>query len=69
MSKDIKITYQPLFNILEERGLNMERVIENTGLSYRTTAKLRKNQNVEVSTLLKIADYLDVDISDLIKRL
>ena len=54
-----------MFKLLVDRQVTVADLRKETGLSSSTFTKLRRDEAVTVSVLLKIADYLDCDIEDL----
>lgn len=61
------ISYEPLWNILQERGLPkcwLCKTNKPHHITTRTLAKLSKNQSVTTDTLIKVCSALDVNIAD-----
>jgi len=58
-----------LSSILGERLLKVSNISDGTGISRTTLTELyyRKNKDIKLSTLLRICDYLDVPLSELIE--
>ena len=54
-----------MFKLLVDRQVTVADLRKETGLSSSTFTKLRRDETVTASVLLKIADYLDCDIEDL----
>ncbi len=61
------ISYEKLWKLLLERGLNKTDLISLGGISSRTLSKLSKNQNVNTDTLLAICEALDCGIGDIME--
>lgn len=60
-----KISYKRLWVQLIERDLSKAEMKKSLGLSSGTMSKLSKGEDVSLSILLRICDYLDCDISDI----
>ncbi|MGI6014504.1 MAG: helix-turn-helix domain-containing protein [Oscillospiraceae bacterium] len=60
-----KISYKRLWVQLIERDLSKVEMKKSLGLSSGTMSKLSKGEDVSLSILLRICDYLDCDISDI----
>ena len=53
----------------KQRGLSHERLAEKAGLTRQAVSHLEgPDSNPTVTSLLKLADALEMDLSDLIKR-
>lgn len=59
------IRYTKLWKQLIDRGMQKTDLIEATGISSRTLAKLSKNESVTTDTLLQICSVLHCDIGDI----
>ena len=55
----MKVTYKKLWVLCAEREMSKAELRKRAGLSSATFTKLRKNQEVNLSVLLKIADVMD----------
>lgn len=60
------ISYQPLWNILKERGMRKEDLRLAAGLTTNMIANMGKGKHISMETLLRICKALDCDISDVI---
>ena len=60
-------SYKPLENKLKAKGLNKTDLTNILGISSRTIAKISKGEKVSNHVLLKIANYLNCEITDLCK--
>ena len=58
------VTYNKLFKLLVDKNISVAQLRKNTGLSSCTFTKLRRNEAVTITVLLKICEYLDCDIKD-----
>lgn len=65
-NKSKKLSYNKLWKLLIDKELNKQDLIKLTGLSSSSIAKLSKGENVNTSTLLKICETLDCDLSDIV---
>ena len=62
----MKVSYKKLWVMLAEREISKAELRKQAGLSSATFTKLRKNQEVTLSVVLKIADVLDCNAGDMI---
>ena len=58
------ISYNKLWKLMIDRGMNKSELRELTGIGTNTLAKLSKNQAVSMEVLMKICNNLNCDISD-----
>ena len=61
----MKVSYKKLWVMLAEREISKAALRKQAGLSSATFTKLRKNQEVTLSVMLKIADVLDCNAGDM----
>lgn len=61
----MRISYKKLWVMLAEREMSKVELRKRAGISPATFTKLRRNQEVALSVLLKIADVLDCDAGDM----
>ncbi len=61
----MRISYKKLWVMLAEREMSKVELRKHAGISPATFTKLRRNQEVALSVLLKIADVLDCDAGDM----
>ena len=59
-----KINYKRLWVRLIEKDLGKAEMKKSLGLSSGTMSKLSKGEEVSLSVLLRICDYLNCDIGD-----
>ena len=65
----MKVTYKKLWILCAEQEISKAELRKRAGLSSATFTKLRKNQEVNLSVLLKIADVMDCNAGeDVYKR-
>lgn len=61
----MKISYKKLWVLLIQRDITKVTLRREVGLSPGTMSKLNKGEDVALSILLRICDYLDCDIGDI----
>ncbi len=61
----MRISYRKLWILLAERELSPATIRKELSIAPGTMTKLRKNEEVAISELLLILEYLDCDISDI----
>ena len=61
----MRISYKKLWIMLIEREISKSELRMATQLSSGTMSKLNKGEDVALSVLLRICDYLNCDISDI----
>lgn len=59
------VSYNKLWKLLIDKGLNKTDLRELTGIGSNTMAKLGKNQQVSMDVLMKVCEKLDCDIADI----
>lgn len=60
-----KVTYKKLWKLLVDREMSKADLRKAIEMAPNTLTKMRKNEEVSLAMLLKIANYLDCDISDI----
>lgn len=63
----MKISYDKLFNILEQRSISKTRLRENIKISTATLAKLSKNEPVAMKVIEDICNFLDCQPGDIME--
>lgn len=63
----MKVNYSKLFNILEEKGISKTQLKESLDLSSATLAKLSKNQQISMTTLMSICEFLKCQSGDIME--
>lgn len=58
----MKISYKKLWVMLIQRDINKVQLRTDVGISAGTMSKLNKGEDVALSVLLRICDYLNCDI-------
>ena len=61
----MKISYKKLWVMLIQRDINKVQLRADVGISAGTMSKLNKGEDVALSVLLRICDYLNCDIGDI----
>ena len=61
----MKISYKKLWVLLIQRDITKVTFRKELGISTSTMSKLNKGEEVALSVLLRICDYLDCDIGDI----
>ena len=63
----MNVSYKKLWVLCAEREMSKAELRKQAGLSSATFTKLRKNQEVNLSVLLKIADVMNCDAGDMME--
>ena len=61
----MEISYKKLWVLLIQRDITKVTLRKELGISTSTMSKLNKGEEVALSVLLRICDYLDCDIGDI----
>lgn len=61
----MKVSYKKLWILLAHREMSKAELRKQAGIAPATFTKLRRNQEVALSVLLKIAEVLDCDAGDM----
>lgn len=61
------ISYNKLWKLLIDKGINKKELKRITGLSSASIAKLGKGDNITTDVLLKICEALNCDITDIME--
>ena len=61
------ISYNKLWKLLIDKGMNKKDLMEVTGISSSSIAKLTKGLNVTTDVLCKICEALDCDFKDIME--
>ena len=65
----MRISYNPLWKMLIDRGMNKKELRELSGISTASMAKLGKGDNITTDVLLRICTALNCQISDILETL
>ena len=60
----MKISYKKLWIMLVERDISQAKFRKDLNIASGTMTKLRRNEEVALSILLRICEYLDCNIGD-----
>ena len=60
----MRISYKKLWLLLIEREIGKPRFRTDLDIASGTMTKLNRNEEVALSVILRICDYLDCDIGD-----
>ncbi len=63
----MKISYNRLWKMLIDKGMNKSDLGEATGLSPTSIAKLGKGANVTTDVLLRICKTMDCELEDIME--
>lgn len=63
----MKISYKKMFEILEARGISKTQLKETLDLSSATIAKLSKNEQISMATLIVICNFLHCQPGDVME--
>lgn len=61
------ISYNKLWKLLIDKGINKKQLIKITGVSSSSIAKLTKGENVTTDVLCKICEALNCDFKDIME--
>ena len=61
----MKISYKKLWIMLVEREISQSAFRKDLNIASGTMTKMRRNEEVALSVLLRICEYLDCNIGDI----
>ena len=61
----MKISYKKLWILLIEKDISPAQLRKDLRIATGTMTKMRKNEEVALSVLLRICEYLDCNIGDI----
>ena len=61
------ISYEPLWETLRSRNINMKEMQKRTGITKETLSELKKNKAITLETLHQICDGLGCTVSDVVE--
>lgn len=64
---DLEISYNKLWKLLIDKGMNKTQLKDAAGLSSSTISKMGKNEQVSMDSMLKICKTLNCDIGDIVE--
>lgn len=65
----MRVSYNKLWKLLIDKNMKKGELRDAIGASKSTFAKLGKNENVTLSVLLAICEYLNCDFGDIMEAL
>lgn len=65
----MRISYNPLWKMLIDKGMNRKELREVSGISSASIAKLGKGENITTDVLIKICKALDCKVEDIIETI
>lgn len=65
--KILKISYNKLFGILEQRNITKTELRENIKISTATLAKLSKNEPISMKVIVDICNFLNCQPGDIME--
>lgn len=63
----MRVSYNKLWKLLIDKNIKKGQLQAAIGVSKGTMAKMGKNENVSLSVLLSICEYLNCDFGDIIE--
>jgi len=63
----LEISYNKLWKLLIDKGMNKTQLKDAAGLSSSTISKMGKNEQVSMDSMLKICKTLNCDIGDIVE--
>lgn len=63
----MKISYNKLWKLIIDKGINKTQLREQTGITTNILAKLGKNESVQLEVLVKICEVLDCKIDEILE--
>lgn len=64
---DLEISYNRLWKLLIDKGINKTQLKAAAGLSSSTISKMGKNEQISMDSMLKICKALNCDIGDIVE--
>ena len=61
----MRISYKKLWVLLIQKDISKSTLRKDVGLSTGTMSKLNKGEEVALTVLMRLCDYLDCDIGDI----
>ena len=61
----MRISYKKLWVLLIQKDISKATLRKDLGLSTGTMSKLNKGEEVALTVLMRLCDYLDCDIGDI----
>lgn len=64
---DLEVSYNKLWKLLIDKGMNKTQLKDVAGLSSSTISKMGKNEQISMDSMLKICKALNCDIGDIVE--
>ena len=61
------ISYNKLWKLLIDKGINKTQLGEASGISSSTISKMGKNEQISMDSMIKICRILNCDIGDIVE--
>lgn len=61
------ISYNKLWKLIIDKGINKTQLREMTGITTNILAKLGKNESVQIEVLAKICEVLKCDLTNIVE--
>ena len=61
------VSYKKLFKMMIDKDMKRKDLIEKTGLSYATIAKLENGENVQMEVLERICKVFKCQLNDIVE--
>jgi DNA-binding Xre family transcriptional regulator len=65
----LRISYNKLWKLLIDKGMNKQDLKNATGISSASIAKLGRGDNITTAVLLKICETLDCNLEDIMETI
>lgn len=62
-----KASYKKLWKLLIDKEMSKKKLVEVSGVSPASLAKLGRDGNVTIKVLIRICDALDCDLEDIVE--
>lgn len=65
----MKVSYKRLWKLLIDKDMNRQDLMNATGISPASIAKLGKGENITTDILLRICEALDCNLEDIMESM
>lgn len=65
----MRISYNKLWKMLIDKGMKKSDLREKSGISSASLAKLGKGENITTDVLLRICEFMDCRIEDILETI
>ncbi len=62
----MRVSYEPMWRLLQDKGLTIPELRRMTGIAASTFTKIRRNECVSLDVLARLAKALECGIDDLL---